>query len=259
MNLERKTMYCANCGKEIDETLNFCMYCGKPIRHDETEESKESEKTSEPMIPAEDFALEEPTKILRPGMRAISEIQTESMKPEEKMVNQAELQKTAETAVEANAASNSERSVWHIGLRIAILIGLLCFFCPFALVSCSNTTVIEGTGMEYMLAIIDVEEFSSDAVPLNGYLLVAFAAGIIGLLCTFISDGKNRFIIPGILTVVAMIGLILFRTTFVGFYGLEDHDKYGITVSFLWGWTCSTVAFGISVVCCVVRQMIEDG
>lgn len=121
---------------------------------------------------------------------------------------------------------------------------MICFLCPFALVSCDGETV-RASGVELMLAVPIANEELKD-VELdspNPFLLIAFALGIIGLVCITKAYYRDKHgLAAGCCAAGGVLCLLLFRSAFWDFYELDEYGSY-VSVRFLWGWMLSLLAY----------------
>lgn len=128
-------------------------------------------------------------------------------------------------------------------IKLLLLLAMVSFFFPFALVSCSGESV-EASGFELMTTISfnEEKEFDEDDTP-NYYLAAAFIFGIVGLACAWKTTEKNKMMIAaGGCGAGGAICLLLFRSTFWEFYEITGYDGQ-VTVEFRWGWIISLIAY----------------
>lgn len=129
--------------------------------------------------------------------------------------------------------------------KLLLLIGLVTFFFPFVMVSCSGEHV-EASGFELMTTISTHEEIkfdSEDAAP-NLYLAIAFVCGLLAFGAAWDSHGDRSDAILGtcFFSAVGALFLFLFRFTFWEFYEMTDY-KGMVDVEFRWGWILSTASY----------------
>lgn len=128
--------------------------------------------------------------------------------------------------------------------KVFLLVGMVCFLFPFAMVSCSGEEVAKANGIELMTSITMQDEigFDEDTAP-NPYLIISFVLGAVGFACLFKKTQENKMLIAsGGCGLGAAVFLLVFRSTFRKFYDLTGYESM-ITVEFLWGWILSLISF----------------
>lgn len=130
-------------------------------------------------------------------------------------------------------------------IKITILVGMICFFFPFVLVSCSGGGEADMTGVEMMIntSFDDDVDFDEDDPP-NYYLWIAFGLGVAGLILAFSAKQENNHnLIPtGATMAGGAVFLLLFRSTFEQFYGLDEYGG-GVSIEYKWGWVLALIAY----------------
>ncbi|MCD8108301.1 MAG: zinc ribbon domain-containing protein [Oscillospiraceae bacterium] len=280
-------MFCPNCGTKVSDSSRFCQNCGAALNatpvidNGATETVSQTSPTEsinpvesvspaeiitpvenitpvESVAPVEDVKPVESVSTPKPVQTSYSSSGYSSERPTVASYAAARSSKTSQSQTEASrtsypATSSSVGIPWQVIIKICLLVGIVLFFCPFALVSCDGTTVVDGNGAEFAVGYLpDAEEYVDD-VPVNPFLLVAFGAGIIGFLCSFASDTTGRLKVTAVFATIAIAGLLLFRVTFKGYYDLDDE----LTVEFLWGWIFSMIAFAVAFVGSIVQYKAE--
>lgn len=127
--------------------------------------------------------------------------------------------------------------------KLLIIVALVCFIFPFVMVSCSGTSV-ELSGAELMTKTSFHEDFQfdDDESP-NYFLLAAFALGIVGLVFVWKSEEREKgMLYAGVSSIGSATFLLLFRSTFVSFYGLQGYEGR-VDIEFRWGWWLSLLAY----------------
>lgn len=164
--------------------------------------------------------------------------------------------------------------------KLLLLIGLICFFGPFVMISCDGESETYS-GMEMMTTITYESlkgsgEFDDrtirDESP-NYYLIAAFVLGIVSLIiiCNVTSEKttseKSKLeLVSGACAVGGTIFLYLFKSKFWDFYDeqLDGAQQY-IDVDFKCGYTLSFLSFICAALCifiayyCTVNNVIGNG
>ncbi len=131
-------------------------------------------------------------------------------------------------------------------IKIALIIAMICIFCPFIMVSCDSMTV-EYSGVELALGMEIGEEQSSvddDEFPPNVFVIASFVMGVISVIMIFneYADDNPRFNAVTVCSAIAAICLVLFRFTFVSYYRLQEDAQY-LEIKEKWGWIISIVCY----------------
>ena len=148
--------------------------------------------------------------------------------------------------------------------KLLLLIGLICFFGPFVMISCDGESETYS-GMEMMTTITyeslngsdDFDRRSIQDESPNYYLIAAFVLGIASLIiiCNVtsektISEKSKLELTSGACTVGGTISLYLFKSTFWDFYDEQlDGARQYIDVEFKWGYTLSFLMFICAAIC----------
>lgn len=117
--------------------------------------------------------------------------------------------------------------------KIALLVSLICFFFPFVTVSCTYSgeetkSTYSGFSLMTKIGTDDDELFESgsadaDDYSVNVFLIVAFASSALALVLLLAKvSGK----VPGILSTVSAVSLLLFMVTFKLYYHFSDLEEY---------------------------------
>lgn len=129
--------------------------------------------------------------------------------------------------------------------KLLLLVGLVSFFFPFVMVSCSGEHV-EASGFELMTTISTHEEieFDSDEDTPNLYLAVAFVCGLLalGAIWDSQSDNNDSFLASCLFSFVGVLFLLLFRFMFWEYYKITDYREM-VDVEFRWGWMLSIASY----------------
>ncbi len=285
-------VFCPNCGTKVSDSSRFCQNCGAvlnatPVIDNGAETVSQTSPTEsinpvesvnpaeiitpvenitpvestasvEDVSPAESVSPVESVSSPKPAQTSYSSTGYSYERPTVASYAAARSSKAGQSQTESSgtsypATSSSAGIPWQVIIKICLLVGIVLFFCPFALVSCDGTTIVEGNGAEFAIGYLpDAEEYVDD-VPVNPFLLVALGAGIIGFLCSFASDTTGRLKVTAVFATIAIAGLLLFRVTFKGYYDLDDE----LTVEFLWGWIFSMIAFAVAFVGSIVQYKAE--
>jgi len=158
--------------------------------------------------------------------------------------------------VETQSGTTAEGTVNRCRLlKILLLIGMICFFLPFVTVSCSAQT-IDISGMDAMLANEAVSgELDMNECPMNPYLLAAFALGIVGIVIVWMN---RKLIIAACTSLIGAFALLLFRTTFISFYELNEYAGM-LDIQFRFGWFLSLAAYLASAIIAFLPLQTQEG
>lgn len=120
----KQHMYCSECGKEVDEKMRFCKYCGAKIHHKEEQVSKE-----EPVQP-------------QTARAAIVETQT---------VPDAVKSQPTESATEtpwpkAVRKSSNSKETCRIAFCACMIVAMIAFVFPFCTITYNGQELIRITG-----------------------------------------------------------------------------------------------------------------
>ncbi|MCD8363545.1 MAG: zinc ribbon domain-containing protein [Lachnospiraceae bacterium] len=222
-------IYCSKCGKKIIDTAKFCPYCGTRIKPYAEKLESQNEKS----------------------------ILFESLEIPDEEEDDQNTDWGAQNRNKKQKKHKKERKLWSTIARLAILAGLVFFFCPFMMVSCGGES-IECSGIELMIGQDASGEkfFDDDQMP-NLFLVVSFGAGIVGLLFSLCKSKIYRIEGVGGMSGIAIAGLVLFRSRFWKYYGLEYY-KGSLDFEFRWGWTLAVVLFGIALLSAILQYSMED-
>ncbi len=131
-------------------------------------------------------------------------------------------------------------------IKVLLLAGMLCFFLPFVMVSCSGEQV-ECSGFEIMMGGSSPESseyYDADFAP-NIFLIGALVLGVIALIHLFMSNLKaGDLLISTGLSMGAAFMLILCKSTFWSYYEDLQEVRGYLQVDFEYGWVLSLLAFG---------------
>ncbi len=129
------------------------------------------------------------------------------------------------------------------GVKLLFLVAMVCFFFPFAMVSCSGESV-EATGFELATNISMHEEIKfDDEDKQNPYLIAGFICGALGFCIVWrIEDRDKKALVSGCFAAAGAAFLLLFRSTFWDFYELTGYEGQ-VTVEYRWGWILSLIAY----------------
>lgn len=129
--------------------------------------------------------------------------------------------------------------------KLLLLIGMVAFFFPFVMVSCSGESM-ELSGFELMTSISlrDEMENEEEGEDPNPYLAVAFICGAIAFGATWFVRGSKEYdlLVPCAFSAVGAVFLIIFRLTFWEFYELTEF-KGRVDLRFRWGWILSIISY----------------
>lgn len=149
-------------------------------------------------------------------------------------------------------------------LKIAAIVGLICFLLPFVCVSC-ETGVYDGedeskqffSPAESLLARFGVESedcdtlakhYSENGIIVNVHIIISFIA-----LATVLFQSKKRrgYFISMICGIISAISLLIFRLSFMAYYKLAEYEDV-IVVRYEFGWFfvqfMSLAVIGLSVI-----------
>lgn len=117
--------------------------------------------------------------------------------------------------------------------KIALLVSLICFFFPFVTVSCTyggEETRSTYSGFELMTKIgadddelLESGEADADDYSVNVFLIAAFAGSALALVLLL---AKIKGKVPGILSSVSAVSLLLFMATFKIYYHFDELEEY---------------------------------
>lgn len=161
-------------------------------------------------------------------------------------------EKSSEKNQFQNNSSESSNVFLNKIARIALVLALVFFCCPFVMVSCGSETA-EVSGMEVMVGKdFGDEEVIGDDTPANVFLILAFLAGVGALGFTF-ADKTYRTTGVTALTTVSALGIIVFRANFFDYY--KELQGYEIYIQFRWGWTMTLLAYILAFLCSLLQYL----
>ncbi len=169
-------MFCATCGRELDERWKACPKCGADVTRQPEEEMdfKESLKLVCKKCGSE---LNEEWQACPYCGEALSDKEITDVK-EEKQLNE-----------EVNAANITQK--WARALRILILVVIICFFCPTYMVSCGGQEVAQLSAADLTLGFtVAAEEVEGNLI--FGLLLLLPVIAFVILLKSKTLDGKTE-------------------------------------------------------------------
>lgn len=138
-------------------------------------------------------------------------------------------------------------------LKIALIVALLCFLLPYVMVSCDGQDMGTYSGVELATGhtFDDDSEIDDDDYSANIFVIAAFIAGAVALVIVFVRKSGGASV--AICSTVAIIALILFRATFISYYGLED-DKDYIEIELRWGFFATIICYITSIVTALIPE-----
>lgn len=146
-------------------------------------------------------------------------------------------------------------------VKIAILVGMICFFFPFVLVSCEGEEIARSSGVEMMIktSFSDDYDFDEDDQP-NWILWGAFGLGIAGLVLAIRAGEEASYnLIPaGEATAGGAALLLIFSMTFRRYYGLDDYGD-SISVSYEWGWALALISYIVASITALFSNFLVLG
>lgn len=129
-------------------------------------------------------------------------------------------------------------------IKVAILIGMVCFLFPFVLVRCDGEEELDMSGIEMMIKYsFDGDTDFEDEAP-NYYLWIAFGLGIAGMVLAFRAKEENNHDLTPVGATMAggAAFLLFFRLSFMHFYALDEYGD-SISVEYKWGWVLALLAY----------------
>lgn len=126
--------------------------------------------------------------------------------------------------------------------KISLLLGMLCFLLPFAMVSCQEQTVAEASGIELLTGKSIIHDFDIDKKEStqNIHLIIAFLFGIGGMILRTKQYQDGNTLYSGICAVCSLFFMFLFAVTFRSYYGLSEYGNY-VEVEFRYGFVLSLI------------------
>ncbi len=151
-----------------------------------------------------------------------------------------EKKQTNATAAGSGTSASRPKLTTKTIMKRLLLAGMICFIFPFTTVSCSGEA-FTFSGVEAMTAVTTQDNPDLSEIGPNIFLIAAFilAAAALAVLCRKKSSSLKA---PAIMATIGAVCEILFRTTFVSYYGLEE-VKEAISINFRWGWLLSFVGY----------------
>lgn len=199
-------MYCGHCGAELNPGDKMCTKCGYLVL--DTQQSSGTQEVQSSVTTSE---------IVAPQEGVTSE---KNIEPKEKFHSTTKF-------------------------KLLLVIGMACFFFPFATVSCAGED-ITASGYEIMTATsfadeaeITFTDFQLVDVKPNVYLVVSFLMGAIGIA---FARKRKPLKLPCIFSASGAIFLILFRINFYSFYCVEEYRTL-FSIKFRWGWIVAILFF----------------
>lgn len=159
--------------------------------------------------------------------------------------------------------------------KIIIFFAIIMFFTPFVMASCSSDfkmydvslkeeSTVKLSGIDLMIGNFENEASDDEFIDnlgvdtnefkTNIWLDGAFLCGIAALIILFTQ--KTDYI-SAALSAVSVFLLIIFKTSFISYYNLEDYINL-FDVEFQLGFKLCIASMVMSVVCCFLSQREED-
>ncbi len=133
-------------------------------------------------------------------------------------------------------------------LKIVLVIGMICFFMPFATVSCGNTDITVN-GIEVALGNFSDNYIPSEDVGANVFLIIAIIATCISFGVCFAVKKDIGFVSSvKIFNIIALIFLFIFMLSVKPYYAFEGNDLDYIEIEYNIGFWMAVLANGISAV-----------
>lgn len=232
----KKHMYCSECGKEVDEKMRFCKYCGAKIHHDEKEQPTKIESVQPPIVQesaVENKTVTEPVKEVSAKTKS-SEEETPWPKAVRKKFN--------------------SKETCRIAFSACIIIAMIAFVFPFCSITLNGEELINITGYRilneypqvvYLLQTLGIEAESLPIeIPLFTMVLIFIAA---------LDSRKNL-----INTIQAMIAfLLLFCWSRVEIWGqLTDA---GCEISFEMGYWIALISLAAAMTAIIWSKALNIG
>lgn len=135
-------------------------------------------------------------------------------------------------------------------LKIVLIVALLCFLLPYVMVSCDGDDMGTYSGVELATGhTFDDSELDDDDYNPNAFVLIAFIMGVVALVIVFVHKSGGASI--ALCSAVAIIALIIFRATFISYYGLEENKEY-IEINWRWGFFATIICYITSFVTALI-------
>lgn len=135
-------------------------------------------------------------------------------------------------------------------LKIALIVALVCFLLPYVMVSCDGCEMGTYSGVELATGhSFDDGEVDDDDFNANAFVIIAFIMGVVALIIAFVRKSGGAPV--AICSAVAIIALIIFRITFISYYGLEE-DKDYIEINLRWGFFATIICYITSIVTALI-------
>ena len=151
-------------------------------------------------------------------------------------------------------------------MKVLLIVGILCFFLPFMLLSCEDTKVIDATGMDMVIGEFKntegdkVDEEDMDALLLPNFILIgSLGTAIAATVILFLAKGddeEKKVRLAAILAVIAVVCLILTAVTAGLYYWIDEEplmemlndEDVEMKLSVRPGWIFSLICFTIPAV-----------
>lgn len=145
-----------------------------------------------------------------------------------------------------------------LAVRIILIVGIICFFCPFVLVSCGGTAE-EATGVELIIPHkVDYSSEDDNMLYTNTFLLIALKAGVAGLVLSILFKNHKKILLAvGSCSIVGVACLMLFRATFYIMYDLSDYRGM-LIVQYQWGWYTALIAYALAAILAISWHCITN-
>ena len=146
-------------------------------------------------------------------------------------------------------------------MKIFLIVGILCFFLPFMLLSCEDTEVIDATGMDMVIGEfkntegekLDEEDIDATLLP-NFILIASLGTAIAATVLLFLAKGDDeakKVKLATILAIVAVVCLILTAVTAGLYYWIDEEplmemiadDDVEMKLSVRPGWIFALICF----------------
>lgn len=151
-------------------------------------------------------------------------------------------------------------------MKILLIIGILCFFLPFMLLSCEDTDLVDASGMDMVIGEfkdtegekVDEEDMDATLLP-NFILIVSLGTAIAATVLVFTAKGEDeakKIKLATTLIIIAVVFLILTALTASLYYWIDEEplleyikeykeEGYELKLAVRPGWIFALICFAV--------------